>query len=49
MYTEPRFTPRMHVWVEMLIVKQGELDNEYVNCHPRTGLLPWCPSGNPAT
>jgi len=41
MYTEPRFTPRMHIWVEMLIIKRGELDNEYVNCHGLTGLLPY--------
>lgn len=41
MYTEPRFTPRMHIWVEMLIIKRGELDNEYLNCHPMTGLLPY--------
>lgn len=41
MYTEPRFTPRMHVWVEVLIVKHDELVTEYVNCHPDTGLLPF--------
>ena len=41
MYTEPRFTPRMHIWVEMMIVKQGGLDAEYLNCHPLTGLLPY--------
>lgn len=41
MYTEPRFTPRMHIWVEMLILKRGELDNEYVNCHAMSGLLPY--------
>ncbi len=41
MVTEPRFTPRMHIWVEMLIVKRGELDTEYLNCHPLTGLLPY--------
>ena len=40
MDTEPRFAPRMHIWVEMLIIKRGELDNEYLNCHPMTGLLP---------
>ncbi len=41
MYTEPRFTPRMHVWVEVLILKHDELVTEYVNCHPGTGLLPF--------
>lgn len=41
MYTEPAFTPQMHIWVEMLIIKRGELANEYVNCHPQTGLLPY--------
>jgi aldoxime dehydratase len=43
MYTAPRYTPRMHVWVEVAILKQDELDTEYVNCHPRTGLLPFFP------
>lgn len=28
-------------WLEMLILKRGELDNEYVNCHAMTGLLPY--------
>ncbi|MEQ8661833.1 MAG: phenylacetaldoxime dehydratase family protein [Gammaproteobacteria bacterium] len=41
MYTEPRFTPRMHVWVEVGILKQDDLESEYVNCHPGTGLLPY--------
>jgi aliphatic aldoxime dehydratase len=41
MYTEPKFAPHMHVWVEMLIVKRGQLINEYVHCHPTTGLLPY--------
>lgn len=41
MYTKPRFTPRMHVWVEVGILKSGDLDTEYVNCHPGTGLLPY--------
>lgn len=27
--------------VEMLVLKRGELDNEYVNCHAMTGLLPY--------
>jgi hypothetical protein len=40
-YAEPKFEPRMHVWVEMLIVKRGQLINEYVHCHPMTGLLPY--------
>lgn len=41
MYREPRFTPRMHVWVEIAVLKRDELDAEYVNCDPRTGLLPY--------
>lgn len=41
MYREPRFTPRMHVWVELAVLKRDELDAEYVNCDPRTGLLPY--------
>ncbi|MCP5198484.1 MAG: phenylacetaldoxime dehydratase family protein [Gammaproteobacteria bacterium] len=41
MYREPRFTPRMHVWVEVGILKEDEFAAEYVNCHPGTGLLPF--------
>lgn len=41
MYTEPRIAPRMHIWLEMLIIKRGELDNEYLNCHQMTGLPPY--------
>lgn len=41
MYTEPKFAPQMHVWVEVQILKSDELDAQYVNCHPRTGLLPY--------
>lgn len=41
LYSEPGFTPRMHVWVEVQILKSDELDTEYVNCHPATGLLPY--------
>lgn len=41
MYREPTFTPRMHVWVEVGVLKHDELETEYVNCHPRTGLLPF--------
>ena len=41
MYTEPRFTPKMHVWVELGILKADELETEYVNCHAETGLLPY--------
>lgn len=41
MHAAARFVPRMHVWVEMLILKAGELVADYVNCHPRTGLLPY--------
>ena len=43
MYSEPRFTPQMHVWVELGIVRAGDIMTEYVNCHPRCGLLPWFP------
>lgn len=35
------FEPQMHIWVEVFILKAGELETEYVNCHPRTGLLPY--------
>lgn len=31
----------VHIWVEGHILKSGELDAQYVNCHPRTGLLPY--------
>jgi len=41
MYTEPRFTPRMHVWVELAVVKHDEVVAEYVNCHSATGLVPY--------
>ncbi|MGE0860286.1 MAG: phenylacetaldoxime dehydratase family protein [Gammaproteobacteria bacterium] len=41
MHEIANFEPRMHVWVEMFILKRGELVAEYVNCHPRTGLLPY--------
>lgn len=41
MYNEPRFEPKMHIWVEMLILKSGDLRTEYINCHPLTGLLPY--------
>ena len=41
MHAEARFVPHMHVWVEMLILKAGELVADYVNCHPHTGLLPY--------
>lgn len=41
MYRQPTFDPRMHVWVEVHILKQTDLDNEYVNCHHSTGLLPY--------
>ena len=30
----------MHTWVEMLIIKRVELDNEYRNSHQMTGLPP---------
>ncbi len=41
MYTEPRFTPGMHVWVEVGVMKRGEVETEYINCHSHTGLLPY--------
>lgn len=41
MYREPKFTPQMHIWVEMFILKSDDLETEYVNCHPSTGLLPY--------
>ena len=41
MHADAHFVPRMHVWVEMLILKNGELVADYVNCHPHTGLLPY--------
>jgi hypothetical protein len=41
MHAEARLVPRMHVWVEMLILKAGDLVAEHVNCHPQTGLLPY--------
>lgn len=41
MYREPKFEPRMHIWVEMFILKSRDLETEYVNCHPQTGLLPY--------
>lgn len=41
MYREPQFKPKMHVWVEVGVMKKNELDTEYVNCHPGTGLLPY--------
>lgn len=40
-YEAPPFEPTMHIWVEMFILKQGDLQTEYVNCHPETGLLPY--------
>lgn len=39
MYTKPKFEPKMHVWVEVHILKAGDFDAEYVNCHPKTGFL----------
>ena len=41
LYRAPRFVPRMHVWVEVHVAKHGEVDTEYVNCDPSTGLLPY--------
>lgn len=39
MFSDPNFTPAMHVWVEVHILKQGDMEVEYVNCHPETGFL----------
>ncbi|MFT4581929.1 MAG: aldoxime dehydratase [Gammaproteobacteria bacterium] len=41
MYREPRFTPQMHVWVEVGVMKEDDIETEYLNCHPNTGLLPY--------
>jgi len=41
MFDAKAFEPQLHVWVEVFVIKAGELDNEYVNCHPGTGLLPY--------
>lgn len=41
MLDEAAFEPQMHIWVEVFILKAGELETEYVNCHPGTGLLPY--------
>lgn len=41
MYTKPTFQPQMHIWVEVHVLKHDEIDAQYVNCHPRTGLLPY--------
>jgi hypothetical protein len=40
-YKAPPFEPTMHIWVETFILKQDDLETEYVNCHPATGLLPY--------
>lgn len=39
MYTAPKFMPSMHVWVEVHILKSGDVEAEYVNCHSKTGFL----------
>ena len=44
MYREPTFDPKMHVWVEVHILKKDDLETEYINCHDRTGLLPFFPA-----
>ncbi|MGR8947673.1 MAG: phenylacetaldoxime dehydratase family protein [Gammaproteobacteria bacterium] len=41
MYREPAFDPKMHVWVEVHILKKDDLETEYVNCHEKTGLMPF--------
>lgn len=41
MYREPTFDPQMHVWVEVHILKENDLETEYVNCHNQTGLMPF--------
>lgn len=39
MFTEPKFTPQMHLYVEVQILQSSEMEIEYVNCHPKTGFL----------
>ena len=43
MYREPKFQPKMHVWVEVHVIKAGDIDIEYVNCHNKTGFLRFFP------
>lgn len=39
MFTEAKFTPQMHLYVEVQILQSDEMEIEYVNCHPKTGFL----------
>ncbi|MGV9869112.1 phenylacetaldoxime dehydratase family protein [Rhodococcus koreensis] len=41
MYDNPKFTPQMNIWVEVHVPTPGSITAEYVNCHPRTGFLPF--------
>ncbi len=41
MHADMSFEPQMHIWVEVFVLKADELQTEYVNCHSRTGLLPY--------
>lgn len=43
MYAKLSFPPKMNIWVEVHIVKEGGIDVEYVNCHGGTGFLPYFP------
>lgn len=36
-------TPEMQVWAEAHVLPRGSGDFEYINCHERTGLLPYFP------
>lgn len=46
MYTKPTFQPAMHVWVEVHILKEGDVDVEYINCHSKTGFLRFFPGSS---
>lgn len=40
-FKQNKQTPNYLVWVEAHIIKEGDLNTEYINCHPYTGLLPY--------
>lgn len=44
MYANLDFAPRMNIWVEVHIPRPGGIEAEYLNCHPRTGFLPYFPA-----
>jgi len=33
---------QLRTWHEVYILPEGDQRFEYLNCHPETGLLPWC-------